>query len=182
MAHLRRKTLKKALLIFFVCCCSIGAFGQAKPEVGVEDIYLAKDDGKGQAGESATVFRTNDIPIYCIVQLDSTTSVTVKMNLVAESVAGVKADTKVVSTSYTTKGGQNRVNFSGRPDGKWTAGKYRAEIFIDGKLSKNLPFEIKDPAPASSGVRAFQPRKSTRATTKPRKNPYTQSTARVVNR
>jgi len=182
MTHLRRKTLKNALLIFFVCFCSIGAFGQTKPGVGVEDVYLAKDNGKGQAGETATVFRTNDIPIYCIVQLDSSTPVTVKMELVAASVAGVKADTKVVSTSYTTKGSENRVNFTGRPEGKWTPGKYRADIFLDGKLSKNLLFEIQDPAPVSGGIRSFQPRKSSRANTKPRKNPYIQSTARVIDR
>src|ERR1700742_4217485 len=115
MTHFRSggRPLKKALLIFFVCICSIGAFGQTKTDVGVDDIYLAKDDGKGQAGEAATTFRTTDIPIYCIVQLDSTAPATVKMNLVAESVAGVKADTKVVSTSYTTKDGENRVNFNG---------------------------------------------------------------------
>ena len=175
------KQLKKALLVLFVCIGSIGAYGQVKPDVSVDDIYLAKDDGKGQAGEAATVFRTTDIPIYCIVQLDSTAPVTVKMSLVAESVAGVKADTKVVSTSYTTKNGENRVNFNGRPDGKWTPGKYRAEIFIDGKLSKNLTFEIKDPVSTTGGVRSFQPRKSTRATSTPRKNPYKQSTAGIIN-
>lgn len=176
------KSLKIALLVLFVSVCSIGAYGQTKTDVGVDDIYLAKDDGKGQAGEAATVFRTTDIPIHCVVQLDSTTPVTVKMNLVVESVAGVRAETKVVSTSYTTKDGQNRVNFTGRPDGKWTPGKYRAEIFVDGKLSKNLSFEIKDPASTTAGIRSFQPRKSTRATSPPRKNPYTQSTARIINR
>jgi len=181
MTRVRRKTLKKALLFFLVCFGSFGVFGQTKPEVGVEDIYLAKDNGKGQAGETTTTFRTNDIPIYCVVQLDSSTPVTVKMDIVAASVAGVKADTRVVSTSYTTKDGQNRVNFTGRPDGKWTPGKYRADIFIDGKLSKNLAFEIQDPAPVSGGVRSFQPRKSTRATAKPKKSPYTQSTASVIN-
>jgi hypothetical protein len=176
------KPLKKAVLVLFVSVCSIGAYSQAKTEVGVDDVYLARDDGKGQAGEAAIVFRTTDIPIHCVVQLDSTTPATVKMNLVAENVAGVKADTKVVSTSYITKDGENRVNFSGKPLGKWAPGKYRAEIFVDGKLSKNLSFEIKDPISATGGVGSFQPRKSTRATSPPRKNPYTHSTARVIDR
>lgn len=75
--------------------------------------------------------------------LDTTARVTVKMNFVAVKVAGVKADTKVVTASYTTKDGQNRINFSGKPDGNWTPGKYRVDIFLDGKITKNVEFEIK---------------------------------------
>jgi hypothetical protein len=65
------------------------------------------------------------------------------MNFVAVSVTGVKAETKVVTATYTTKDGQNRVNFTGRPDGKWTAGRYRVDIFIDGKIAKTLEFQIR---------------------------------------
>ncbi len=71
------------------------------------------------------------------------------MNFVAVNVAGVKTETKVVTASYTTKDGQNRVYFTGRPDGRWTPGKYRVDLFIDGKPATNLAFEIK-----TSGVNA----------------------------
>ena len=117
----------------------------AKTPAGVEEIYLAKDDGKGQVGEQATTFQTTDARIYCIVQLTSDTGATVKMNFVAVSVPGVKAETNVVSTSYTTKNGENRVNFYGKPKTTWTAGKYRVEIFVDGKVVKDLPFDIIGP-------------------------------------
>ena len=139
--------------------------------VAIEDVYLAKDDGNGRAATTPmSVFLPTDIPIYCIVQLDSTTPTTVKMNLVAESVPGVKADTKVVSTSYTTKDGQSRVNFYGRPDGKWAPGKYRADIFVDGKLAKNVSFEIQAPAKVTNASRSFQPTKNarTKASIKPK--------------
>ena len=109
-------SLKLSLLIPFVLICAIGGLAQEPKAVGVEDIYLARDNGKGQAGDAATLFRTTDIPIFCVVKLDNSDSrVTVKMNLVAENVPGVKADTSVVSTSYTTKSGENRVNFDGGP-------------------------------------------------------------------
>jgi hypothetical protein len=91
----------------------------APPPANVDSIYLAKDDGTGQAGDAASSFVPTDIPIYCVVMLDSTTPVTIRMNLVAAKVTGVKADSKVLSVSYTTKDGQNRVNFTGRPTGKW---------------------------------------------------------------
>lgn len=106
-------------------------------------MYLAKDDGKGKAGEQVGEFLTTDIPIHCVVLLDSMAKVTVKMNFVAVNVSGVKAETKVVTASYTTKAGQNRVFFTGRPDGRWTPGKYRVDLFIDGKAATNLAFEIK---------------------------------------
>lgn len=181
---MRRKSLKVALLLIFIGVFGAAAYSQTTDKtVGVQDVYLAKDDGKGQPGAAATVFQPSDIPIYCVVQLDSTVSATVKMNLIAENVPGVKNETKVVSTSYTTKSGENRVDFNGRPVGKWTAGRYRADIYVDGKLSKNLSFDIKEPATSSSGIKAFQPQKRTsRITPKPKRNPYTQTDASVIHR
>lgn len=177
--------MKAALLLIVIALLGISAYAQSTERAaGVQDVYLAKDDGNGQPGTAATVFHPADIPIYCVVQLDSTAPVTVKMNLIAENVPGVKAETKVVSTSYTTKNGQNRVDFNGRPAGKWVAGRYRAEIYLDGKLSKNLSFDIKEPAATSGGIKAFQPQKRnvrTTSTTK-RRNPYMQTNARIFNR
>jgi len=118
---------------------------------GIEEIYLAKDDGEGKAGEVAAHFLTTDVPIHCVVLFDSAEPVTVKMNLVAVSVLRVPAESKVVSTSYTTKQDQNRVNFSGQPDGSWIAGKYRADIFINNTFAGKLNFEIRRP---SSTVKA----------------------------
>jgi hypothetical protein len=105
-------------------------------------MYLAKDDGNGKAGEQASSFVTTDVPIYCVVQLDSATPVTVKMNLVAVAVPGVKAGTRVVSTSYTTRDNQDRVNFSGRPAGQWVAGRYRVDIFVGNKPAVSREFAI----------------------------------------
>ena len=131
---------------------------------GVEEIYLAKDDGTGQAGEPVTSFQTTDPRIYCIVQLTSDASATVKMHFVAVSVPGVKVETRVVTTSYTTKDGEDRVNFFGKPKTKWTAGKYRVDIFVNDKMVKDLAFEITGPA-AVTGSQFVQP------TTKPKPAP-----------
>ena len=144
------KFIYAIILCLLVAAGSFAQSGQI-PSPAVEELYLARDDGNGKAGEQVLEFNTSDVPIYCVVLLDSTGKVTVKMNFVAVSVAGVKPDTKVVTASYTTKDGQNRVNFSGRPDDKWTPGKYRVDIFLDGKIAKNVEFEIKS---RSSGATA----------------------------
>ncbi len=133
--------IKVLLLICFLGCANI--FAQNDGDVRVEELYLARDDGKGNAGEVAQNFLTNDIPIHCIVQLDSMKPVTVKMIFVAAKVNGVKPETKVITTKYTTNGEQSQVSFTGKPYKIWTAGNYRIDIFIDEKLAKSLDFEIK---------------------------------------
>jgi len=144
------------------------------PVVGVEEIFLAKDDGKGEAGEPVTSFQTTDTRIYCIVQLSAGTAATVKMNFVAVSVPGVKPDTRVVTTAYTTKNGEDRVSFYGKPKTAWVAGKYRVEILVDGNVVKELPFDINGPAKTVS-VSSFvepstKPKPKTVPVRKPKKN------------
>ncbi len=141
------------------------------PADGIEEAYLAKDDGNGRAGEQVTEFCATDVPIYCVVLLESDTSAVVKMNFVAVNVTGVKPETKVVTASYTTKNGQNRVNFSGRPEGKWTPGKYRVDLFLDGKKAKEVEFNITSTSgtmnTGTSAVKNFQNAETPKS--KPRK-------------
>lgn len=130
----------------------------------IEDLYLARDDGEGKAGEVTTQFSPGDIPIHCIVMLKEAAPATVKMNFVAVKVNGVKPESRVVSASYSTVQGQNQVYFTGRPHGKWTAGSYRIDIFVNEKLEKSLAFNVKGgslPA-ASSFAPAKQKPKPTR--------------------
>lgn len=148
------------LLFCLMFVVGIYAQGDTVPAPGVEELYLAKDDGKGKAGEQVSEFSTGDIPIYCIVMLDTAAKVTVKMNFVAVNVSGVKPETKVVTASYTMKEGQNRVNFTGRPEGKWTPGKYRVDIFIDGKMTRDLVFDIKGSGGNTDAVNSFAPKET----------------------
>lgn len=162
------KLIHIAILCLFFAAAAY-AQGDVPPAPIVEEAYLAKDDGNGKAGEQTSEFSTADIPIYCVVLLDTQRTVTVKINFVAVSVAGVKAETKVVTASYTTKEGQNRVNFTGRPEGLWTSGKYRVDIFLDGKAAKAVEFEIKG-KPVVGGATSFgQPRPKTVKRGKPQK-------------
>lgn len=165
--------MKFVLLIFLCLFLHLGVSAQPpvpqpqvddnqseQKSVGVEQIYLAKDDGEGNAGDEATVFTTKDVPIYCVVQLTSTKPATVKMNFIAVKVQGVKSETKVVTVSFKTNGKQNRVSFTGSPDGDWVAGSYRVDIFLDGKLVGSRELEIQKPVGENPVVKAFQPKTS----------------------
>lgn len=155
----RKSAVKVFFLIIFLflSCHAVFAQTDQPPADGIKEVYLAKDDGNGKAGEQVTEFRTTDIPIYCVVLLESDAKAVVKMNFVAVNVVGVKPETKVVTASYTTKDGQNRVNFSGKPEGKWTPGKYRVDLFLDGKKVKDVEFDIKTASGNSTAVKYFQP-------------------------
>jgi hypothetical protein len=140
------------------------------PPVNIDSIYLAKDDGTGKAGDAGTSFKPTDIPIYCVVMLDSTTPVTVKMNLVAAKVTGVKPESKVLSVSYTTKDGQNQVNFTGKPAGKWVVGTYRVDVFLNDKFIKNVSFDIKPPVASTESATLLQPTASSKSVSPRKKN------------
>ena len=151
--HLRRF----AISFGFLLACCIGAAAQTGhvpvQKVGNFDIFLAKDDGTGKAGEEATSFVTTDVPIYCVVHLDTAAPTTVKMNLVAVSVPGVKPETRVVSTTYTTRDNQDRVNFTGRPAGQWVAGRYRVDIFVGNAAVVSREFAVQKAVQASPGTK-----------------------------
>lgn len=135
--------MKKLFLILLLSIFAVGVSAQSEPAaLGVEEIYLAKDEA-GKAGAPTESFSTGDVPIHCVVRLDSARVVTVKMNFVAEKVAGVKPETKVISVSYKTDGAQNQVSFTGKPDGRWIAGDYRIDIYIDGASAVSKRFAIK---------------------------------------
>lgn len=124
----------------------------------VEDLYLARDDGGGKAGDVASVFSPADIPIHCIVVLTKADPVAVKMNFVAVKVGGVKPESRVVSAAYSTRQGQDRVFFTGRPDGLWVAGSYRIDVFVEGKLEKSLSFKIKGSGLPPAAANFVQPK------------------------
>lgn len=163
--------------VIFIFLCGLffafNAFGQITPQeqeigqVRVDTILLARDNGSGRPGEETEIFNTRDIPIYCVVRLNSLTPATVKMNLVAVRVPGVKAETKVISVSYKTNGKQNSVNFTGKPDGIWTAGMYRIDIFIDDKSSGSKEFEIQK-SPLEVETKKTQRQTPPKSTQKPK--------------
>ena len=151
----------KLFTISFLTLFLFGTAAAQEPAPAIEpiiaEIFLAKADIDGKAGNAAENFLVTDVPIFCVVRLVSPGVVSVRMDLIAVNVRGVDQGEKVVTTSYTTKSNEDRVNFKGRPHGLWVAGKYRAEIFISGKKVRNLEFEIKASSTEAEKPRNLQP-------------------------
>lgn len=140
-------------LVLFLMSAFHGGIAQSAPtrhQPTIQDVYLARDDGNGKPGEPVAEFRTSDIPIHCVIVLEPAGRSLVKMVFMAVSVQGVKTETKVVTSTYSTTEGQNTVNFTGRPEGKWVPGKYRVDLFVNNKLVTDIEFSIRpDPGPAA---------------------------------
>lgn len=143
---------------------------ELESSVVVEDVYLARDDGAGKVGEITDRFSPSDIPIHCVVMLIKADPVTVKMELVAVKVAGVKPGSRVISSSYDTKQGHDRVYFTGKPEGRWVAGDYRIDIFVAGKRERSVTFTVSGPAvPQAASQFTPSPRPKPKTGKKPNK-------------
>jgi hypothetical protein len=165
--------LIKISILLFCIAFSVSVFAQESirpSNVTIEEIYFAKDDGEGKVGEISEKFTVKDIPIHCIIQLNSTKATTVKMTFVAVNVKGIKPETKIITTSYTTNGKQNKVRFSGTPEKIWFVGTYRVDIFLDGKLTNSKELEIEKSAIETTQINTFQPTTKPKTTKKSRKN------------
>jgi hypothetical protein len=165
----------KILFVLFLCFFfGFSILGQASESaetitVNVENIALMRDDSEGNPGVETEVFKTTDFPIHCQITLDSVKSSAVKMNLVAVMVAGLKAETKIMTVGYKTNGEQNIVNFRASPNKIWLAGKYRVDIFVDNKLAGKKEFEI-EKSTLPTGQTNFTPPKTKTKTKPKRKN------------
>lgn len=164
--------VKYLSLFLFIAASFVMPLAAQMPETEEVDpeVYLAKGDGKGNPGDAATEFSPTDIPIFCVVRLGSSDPVTVKMYLVAVSVKGVKPESRIVSTSYTTSDGQNEVYFTGRPEKTWHAGSYRADIFVEGKPFRSLDFVVSSNVPAATG-NSFAPKSAKAKPRRPKAKP-----------
>ena len=157
-----------ALTICLLLCSNLSAqSNQNETEIGVEEISLARDDGNGSAGETTDKFYTTDVPLYCVIQLNSDKSANVKMDIVAVKANGYKPEAKVITVSYTTKENHYKVIFNASPEKVWSAGTYRVDISINGKIADSLNFEIEKKATETKIKTKFAPNNNTK-TKKPK--------------
>jgi hypothetical protein len=154
--------LQVVVKILFLIALSAVAVMAQPPEPAehrvFDEVYLAKDDGSGNPGDAATEFAPADIPIHCVVVLSNSSPVTVRMDLIAANVPGVKAESKIISTSYKTRDLQDRVLFNGKPYKLWVPGAYRADIYIDGNLVGKFPFRIRGATAIPKPAVNYQPK------------------------
>lgn len=132
------------MVFFLIAGFHVQILGQKTDQVlnGIDSAFLARDNGKGAAGEETRSFRPGDVPIHCVVELKTAAPITVKLTFIAVYVAGVREGTKVVTASFSTVEGQNQIFFTGRPRDQWSPGKYRVDLSIADEVVRELEFEV----------------------------------------
>ncbi len=145
----------KFILTAILCFCSSIAisaqtekneFRKDTTENKVTKLSLAREDADGNIEENVEIFSPKDVPIFCYVDLSSSKPTSVQLNFIAVKVKGVRPNSKIISTRYKTKKGENAVTFTGKPEKDWIIGTYRVDILLNGKLavSKEFAVEIKN--------------------------------------
>ncbi len=109
----------------------------------LENVHLARDDGRGRAGETVTGFKPTDNPLYCVVQLREPKDGTkVKAEWIVVN-AGGERDTKFLEKEFKTTGEMDVVTFTAKLPREWPDGDYKVNVFVNDKLEKSLDFQIK---------------------------------------
>jgi hypothetical protein len=111
--------------------------------IRVEKIDLAKDDGKGDAGDVVSSFQSTDNPLHFVAHLSEFESGTkIKMVLTAIDAGGSKNE-KVGELEKTTTAFENVLDAHWEFPKAWPVGRYKIEAFVNEKLDKSLEFDIR---------------------------------------
>ena len=139
----------KFLIAALVCLAAVWAAHAQSDGNGsapaVSRTTLAREEPDGTITESPEKFRPTDVPVICYVDLTTDDPVEVRLSIIAVRAVGLRPESKVVTVRYRTKNGENAVTFNVRPEGRWAAGSYRADVFLNGKIADSVSFEVAAP-------------------------------------
>lgn len=155
--------LAAGLLLFVVLACSIGKNRNANvstnrnaesgsstnsdsgtgPGEFISEIRMAKDDGSGDPqDESVTQFGPQDRTIHCVVKLkDSQAGTKMKFSWWIVEAEGAKNE-QIKDIDYTTKALENVVHGHLTLPRDWPKGKYRVDVYVNGKVDKSVQYTV----------------------------------------
>ena len=132
----RRKFFILLGLVMLVLAAAACEFSASTANIG--DAWLSdSEDG----GTRVTTF-AQDAVFYAFVDLkNAPEDTTLKAVWIAVDVEGVEPNFVIYETEFTS--GSNVVTFDLSNNNLWPLGRYRVEIYLNGKLDKTLDFEVR---------------------------------------
>lgn len=105
----------------------------------ITNAHMASDENDTQ---QTTVYATNAPSFFCYFDLNNASDTTVvKGTWTAVSAEGLDPNYEIDSAEIT--GGDNTYSFSlGGSTDPWPVGKYKIDLYIDGKLAQTIEFEV----------------------------------------
>jgi hypothetical protein len=146
------------LLLFVVLACNLGkkstnvstnrgATEDSAPLAtstgAIEELHMAKDNGKGDPGDETKAFSPGDRTIHCVAKLAEAKSGTkMKFSWFIVDADGSKNE-KIKDIDYTTGALENIVHGHLTLPQDWPSGKYRVDVFVNGNLEKTAQYSVK---------------------------------------
>ena len=152
--------LALALVLFVVLACNLGRRSTnlstnkaaeaenvnattTSTSTGVlEDVHMARDDGKGDPGEETSLFNANDRTIHCVIKLkDAQSGTKMKFSWYVVEADGTTNE-KIRDIDYTTRALENVVHGHLTAPRDWPIGKYKVEVYVNGNLENTVPYTV----------------------------------------
>ena len=114
----------------------------AGPGNHIQDIHMAKDNGKGAPGDETEAFSPGDRTIHCVVKLKEAKRGTgMKFSWWIVDADGSK-NQKIKDIDYTTRTLENVVHGHLSLPQDWPTGKYKVQVFVNGDLDRTINYTI----------------------------------------
>ncbi|MEW6181185.1 MAG: hypothetical protein AB1522_14815 [Chloroflexota bacterium] len=122
-----------AVLVFSAVACEFSA-----STASIGDAWLSDSE---EGSNRVTTF-AQDAVFYAFADLkNAPEDTTLKAVWIAVEVEGVEPNFVINETEFTS--GSNIITFNLSNENLWPVGKYRVEIYLNGKLDKTLDFEVR---------------------------------------
>jgi len=128
-----------ALVLASLACNALSGDGVSVTTANITNAHMASDESDSS---QTTVYATDAPTFYCYFDLNNAPdSTVVKGTWTLVSAEGYEANSEIDSAEIT--GGDNNYYFSlDRSGDSWPVGKYKIDLYIDGKLVDTVEFEV----------------------------------------
>lgn len=110
--------------------------------VTIEWIKLYTDDGSGGEGDEVTGFKPTDNPQHFTARMSEFEG-GIKIKLILTAVdAGGEKNFKIIEREVETNSITNQAVFSAKLPRPFPVGDYRADCYVNGKLSKSVNYKV----------------------------------------
>jgi hypothetical protein len=152
--------LAAGLLVFVVLACNLGkrtanvnvnlnsnrepvaTTEDLGPGNYIQDVHMAKDNGRGAPGDETTSFGPDDRTIHCVVKLkEAKRGTKMKFSWWIVDADGSK-NQKIKDIDYTTRTLENIVHGHLSLPQDWPIGQYKVQVYVNGDLDRTIPYSI----------------------------------------
>ena len=153
--------LAAGLLIFVVLACNMGkrtandngntngnsnkgssVVEDLGPGNYIEEINMARDNGRGNPGDETSSFSPKDHKIHCVVKLKEAKSGTgMRFSWWIVDADGTQ-NKKIKDIDYTTRTLENVVHGHLSLPSDWPTGKYKVQVYVNGDLDKTVAYSV----------------------------------------